>query len=92
MKTIWKIAIPVDALTVSVTNTFELPKINKILHVREQNDSLCVWFEVDPDSSKARYSFQVFGTGTGPIGDHLNYLGTGIFADGDLVLHLYQVV
>lgn len=92
MKTVWMIAIPINVLTASFTSVFDLPKSARFLHCREQGSSLCAWFEVDTEEKTVRRSFQIFGTGTGPIENHLGYLGTGIFADGDLVLHLYQVV
>lgn len=91
MKQIYKIGIPIDIRTVNATNSFYLPRNSRFLHVREQHESLCAWFEVDDTNPSIQYSFQVFGTGHGPIGDNLQYLGTGIFAEGDLVLHLYQV-
>lgn len=90
MKTIWKIALPLDVLIVSTTTEVRLPANSRLVHVREQKDALCAWFEVDPETPEYIYKFQVFGTGT-PVGEHLQYLGTGLFADGTLVLHLYQV-
>lgn len=89
MKQIYKIGIPINSS--AFRNSFYLPHDPRFLHAREQRDSLCAWFEVDDTNALAQYSFQVFGTGHGPIGDHLLYLGTGIFDEGDLVLHLYQV-
>lgn len=31
-------------------------------------------------------------TGNGLIGDHLTYVGTALFGDGGLVLHVYEVI
>jgi hypothetical protein len=92
VRTVWKIALPVNVLTASATNTFRLPEDARLVHVREQKDAIALWFEVEDHGVMVPRSFQIFGTGTGPIRDGLEYRGTGIFAGGDLVLHVYEVM
>lgn len=92
MKTVWKFALPVNVLSASFSSVFQIPKGAKFLHCREQGGHLGLWFEVDPDAVKEKRTFQLFGTGTGPIRNGLEYVGTGIFADGELVLHVYESV
>jgi hypothetical protein len=87
MKVVWKISVPVNVLTASFTNSFHLPAGAKFLHCREQHDALSLWFEVDTEAR----SIQFFGTGVGPIREGLEYVGTVIFSDGNLVLHIYEV-
>jgi hypothetical protein len=89
---VWKFAIPINELTASFTTTLRIPEHARLLHVSAQRSSACMWFEVDTDAEKEPRRFQLFGTGHGPIRDGLNFIGTCIFADGDLVLHIYEVV
>lgn len=52
-----------------------------------------MWFEVDDNlPALEERKFQIFGTGTGPIGSHLAYRGTILMHNGELVLHVYEVV
>jgi hypothetical protein len=91
MRNVWKIPVSVDVLSASFTNVKRIPVGAKLLHVREQGRDLCMWFEVDTMAHLEERKFQLFGTGTGPIREGLEYVGTGIFAEGSLVLHLYEV-
>lgn len=92
-RTVWVHRIPVNALTASFTSTLLLPAGSRLVHVREQRNDVALWFEVpDPEARKEQRGFQLFGTGTGPIRDGLEYVGTCQFADGSLVLHVYEVV
>lgn len=92
-RTIWVHRIPVNALSVSFTTVVRMPSGSRLVHLREQRGSIALWFEVpDPAAEKQARNFQIFGTGTGPIRDGLGYVGTCIFADGELVLHVYEVV
>lgn len=89
---VWKFALPVNELTASFTSILRIPVGARLVHVAAQRATAAMWFEVDPDAEKEPRSFQLFGTGHGPIREGLNYIGTCIFADGDLVLHIYEVV
>jgi hypothetical protein len=92
-RTIWKYTIPVNELTASFTNVLHIPERARFLTCAEQHGAIALWYEIpfpnDPKVEPRR--FQIFGTGAGPIGDHLNYLGTTLHADGQLVLHIYEV-
>ena len=91
-RVIWKYTIPVNQLTASSTTVQSIPAGARLLHCREQHGALRLWYEIpDPDAPKQPHRFQIFVTGHGPIRDGLTYVGTGLFADGALVLHLYEV-
>jgi hypothetical protein len=92
-RVVWKYAIPVNELTASFTNALHIPERARFLHCAEQHGSIALWFEIPfPDAPKVERGFQLFGTGTGPIRDGLTYVGTTLHADGQLVLHIYEVV
>lgn len=85
--------LPVNMLSVSATNTIYVPAGARLLHVREQKDYVALWYEIpDPSAPTEPHRFQLFGTGTGPIHDGLEYVGTCIFADGMLVIHVYELI
>jgi hypothetical protein len=97
-RTIWKYLIPVNELTASFTTVQRIPAGARYLTCAVQSNSpsrlgqIALWYEIpDPDAEKVQHGFQIFGTGTGPIGDHLDYVGTTLHADGQLVLHVYEV-
>lgn len=90
-KTIWKFDIPIDVMTASFTTVKRIPKGSRLLHVREQRNSVCMWFEVDPEAELEAHHFQLHATGN-DVHPGLSYLGTCIFAEGNLVIHLYEVV
>jgi hypothetical protein len=89
---VWKFALPVNELTASFSSLLRIPVGAKLLHVAAQRNHACMWFEVDTEAEVEPRRFQLFGTGHGPIRDGLNYVGTCIYADGDLVLHIYEVI
>ena len=90
-RTVWVYRIPVNVLTASTTTVHHIPAGARLLHCAEQHGQVALWFEVpDPEAPKVEHGYQLFGTGTGPIGDHLVYVGTVLLAGGDLVLHVYE--
>lgn len=90
-RTVWVYRIPVNVLTASTTTVHRIPDGARLLQLAEQRGQVALWYEVpDPEATKVRHGFQLFGTGTGPIGDHLVYVGTALLAGGDLVLHVYE--
>jgi hypothetical protein len=90
-RTVWKYPLAINALTVSVTNIQRIPKGAKFLHCAAQKNSVALWYEIpDPEAPKEAHRFQIFGTGNSPIGDHMTYVGSALFADGELVLHVYE--
>lgn len=91
-RAVWVYRIPVNEMTASFTNVFEIPVGARLVHLAEQHGQIAMWWEVDSDASTQQHRFQIFGTGHGPIREGLEYRGTCLFAGGDLVLHLYEVV
>lgn len=91
-RTVWKFPLAVDALVVQFTQVQYIPKGSRFLHGAAQGSEIGLWFEVpDPEAEKVQRSFQIFGTGNAPIGDHLTYVTSALFAGGGLVLHVYEV-
>lgn len=88
---VWKFPVSVDPVAVQFTQTHEIPVGARFLHGAAQGRSIALWYEIDLSAETEQRGFQVFGTGNGPIGDHLTYVATGLFADGGLVLHAYEV-
>lgn len=91
--TIWKYVLPVNSITASFTTTHSIPIGAKFLNLREQHGDIAMWFEVDPQAAQERRGFQLFGTGIQAQGlsEGLEYRGTAIFVEGQLVLHVYEV-
>lgn len=60
----------------------------RVLHVDNQNDSICIWYETLrlPQGPMASYKFHVVGTGHN-IPERTEYHGT--LQDGPLVWHIY---
>ena len=86
MKTIYKYPLP-------VTDEFEvlLPVGARILTVQVQNDTPCLWAEVDAEQTvMASHAFNLFGTGHPVPAAPGTYLGTFQLREGRLVFHLYE--
>jgi hypothetical protein len=91
-QTIWKYALPVNEFTAMFTTAHHIPAGARFLTCAEQFGDIALWYEIpDTDAEKIQHGYQIFGTGTGPIGEHLTYLGTTLHAGGALVLHIYEV-
>jgi len=89
VKKIFKYRIPfLDFTEVS------MPTGAKILEVQNQDESLCVWAEVDPDTPMMeRRFFHVYRTGHNMYEEcEETYLGTAQFQRGEYVFHLYEVI
>jgi len=90
-RTVWKFTLPVNALTASFTTLLRIPQRAEFRHCAAQRNTIALWYEIpDPAAPTEPRRFQLFGTGTGTIGDHLTYVGTALFDDGALVLHVYE--
>lgn len=87
---VWKFSVPVNVLTAMALTVLYIPRGARFLHLREQRDAIAMWFEVDPSAPTDPRRFQILTTGT-PFFHGPGYVGTAIFGDGDLVLHLYEV-
>ncbi len=89
MNTIWKYT-----LEITDRQQIEMPKVRRILHVGNQNETICIWVHVDPDAAGTEMvKFEVYGTGH-PIKEHeplRRYLGT-VFTEGtQLVWHVFTI-
>lgn len=82
---IWKFILPVLDMP-----TVEMPVGAKVLTVASQNDLLCVWATVDPETSLEMRQFCVRGTGHTLTDDEGAYVGTAMFQQGALVFHVFE--
>lgn len=96
-RVVHKFPISIDPIAVMGTQIIDIPAGADLVHCAAQGHTIALWYEVpyseEPyEGPTVRHGFQVFGTGNGPIGDHLKHVGTALFAGGDLVLHVYEVI
>lgn len=85
MKTIWKFEVPITDAP-----EFTAPVGARILsaHLGQQNRTLYIWAEVNPDNlSKARYGLRIIGTGN-PVTDVGRFVAT--VQDQPFVWHVYE--
>lgn len=91
MRTIWKFkVVPTPYLRI-----LELPVGAKLLHVGTQENTGCLWFEVDTEASKEERFFAVHGTGHEISDDpssRKEYVGTYLTYNGAFVWHVYEVL
>ena len=89
MNAIWKFQ-----LKITDKQTIEMPKVRRILHVGNQNNSICVWAQVDPDASGFEpVKFEIYLTGH-LINEHeplRRYLGTVMTEGAQLVWHVFTI-
>jgi hypothetical protein len=71
---------------------FQIPEGARFMHCASQHDAMCMWFEVPVGETRTvQRGFLVVGTGDPAIQEHMTYVGTGMFADGRFVFHVYEV-
>ena len=87
---IWKFIIPLRSTPDSHTIPIEMPDEAQILAVREQGDALCFWAQIHQTERRVTRTFAVFGTGHEMPPGNFDYLGTAMFLNGELVLHVYE--
>lgn len=87
MKTIFKYP-----LTMSSTQTLQMPQKAKILSLQTQNGVPCLWALVETTNQKEPRTFQIIGTGE-EITDigYKEYIGTFQMHGGFLVFHLCEL-
>lgn len=93
MRTIWKFSVS-NAMKSTNPSLFDIPIGSRLIHVREVKNDLVMWFEVDPKETKERRKFEIYSSESPPnqeVRTGLSYIGTGIFASGNVVIHLYEV-
>ena len=68
-----------------------MPMGAKVLHFANQNEIPTIWVEVDTDEQDRAKTFFIVGTGHDiPTGKTVVYIGSALFAGGNLVWHLYE--
>lgn len=83
MKTIWKFPIPQQT-----PFCLEMPRFSRVLAVQMQEETPCIWVEVEPDGLISRRAFHIVGTGRELPPEAHQYLGT--WQNGVYVWHLYE--
>lgn len=93
-QTIHKYPVPITS-----EPSIPMPRGAQILHVGVQRGRLHIWATVIVEDKAilalppmVTRRFRLFGTGEIMPPDPGKYLGTGILHDGDLVVHLYEVI
>ena len=83
-KTIWKFPLAlVDAYPV------DMPRGARILSVADQNGTLCLWAEVDPEAPCETRRIRIVGSGHPvPQEPKLQFIGTAV--QGPFVWHVYE--
>lgn len=81
-------------LSVTDTQTIELPVGAEILTVQTQNEMPCLWALVNPNEIKKEiHVFEIFGTGNPvnyEIGVSRRYISTFQLGGGQLVFHVFE--
>ena len=87
MQTVHKYPLPTADNT-----SILLPHGAKILHVDVQNNELCMWALVDPARRLGKRRFRIAGTGHPIEEEKVRHLGTALLYDGQIVLHVFEVL
>ena len=82
--TIWK--FPLEATD---EQTIYVPRGAKILSVRTQGETPCLWALVDPDAEKEPTAVRIYGTGHDVPDDPGEFVGTVFLHGGSLVFHVF---
>lgn len=91
MTAVWKYAIDVSPYAANGGQVFQVPTGASFRACAAQGGAIALWFEVDTEEpDRETRWFRFFGTGFALQGEDLTYLGTCLFADGALVLHVYE--
>lgn len=78
-------------LAATDVQTISLPENAEILTVQTQNETPCIWVELDPElPSTVTREFRIFSTGHPMIDYNGKYIGTFQLRGGSLVFHLYE--
>lgn len=81
-------------LEVINSQTLQLPADAVILSVKNQNEKICLWAIVDPDSNKLQdRRIRLFGTGhTFPDAyeEEFKFIGTVVQMGGQFVWHVFE--
>lgn len=89
MRTIHKHVISPDAFGYS--QSFGIQHGAKFLSAGGQRGNVALWFEVETSNSGGSREFQVVPTG-GEVPPYGEYRATVLFAAGEFVVHLYEIL
>lgn len=82
----------IDLGTHAGVTEFQIPEGSRFMHCDSQDDAMCMWFEAPVGETRTvQRGFRIFGTGDPTIPEHMTYVGTGMFAGGRFVFHVYEV-
>lgn len=85
-RTVWKYTWPLPSDRAS----FDMPRDAEVLHVHEQNGTVCLWARVVVGRAIKRRDFILCGTGHPVPPLDFPYIGTAHLNDGQLVLHVFE--
>ena len=69
--------------------TVTMPTGARIVHVANQRETACIWFDCDDSNELIRRDFRVFGTGH-EVPEGLSYVGSVLVAEGTVVWHVFE--
>lgn len=88
-RTIWKYELDPRSDVISL----DVPNGAELLHVDSQHETICVWFELDPNDATEMRHFEIFGTGhliREDMGINRCHIGTIQLKNGNLIFHVYE--
>lgn len=83
MKTIWKFPLTTGL-------TLQVPRGARVLDIRDQNGSICLWALVNTEASPEEMKLAIYGTGHELPEDPGDYLGS-VHQNG-FVWHVFETV
>ncbi len=87
MKAVFKYKLPTQISKVMMDHDA------KILATGVQGDNICIWAEVDTESTEKEFIFEVFGTGheiPEGMGVEREFIGTVFMHNASYVFHVYH--
>jgi len=98
MKSIWKYTIDTNIITKSEIIEFKIPVRSVIINVNEQENNICIWFEIEINNKKETRFFNVRSTGDewkeNLKGEEICIGSCSIFSEKEVcyVYHIYEIV
>lgn len=88
MKTVFKYPVNISGQV----QAFSMPEGAQLLSLQLQRGRPTLWALVDPAAPMGMRRFVFVGTGDNAVGAGMEYVETLQFNDGNLVLHLFEVL
>lgn len=79
-------------LEITDEQVVEMPEGAKIISVQTQNNQVCLWAIVTPHNQLIKRGIRIYGTGHPIDRENLEYIGTAIMENGNLVWHVFEVI